>query len=143
MSAITRSKFFPFGVIFGIVLIVVAFTIPTIFGLQVTTMAVLALLGFALLISVVVYAFRKHRLHFGHLGFIIGVIFLVVGGTLFYGSISFSGVGLDQQPFFKEKDWELPSLGKGIALMMAGVGILLIFFGLRTLGANMYWWFRR
>jgi len=143
MSAVTRSRFFPFTVIFLIVLIAVALAIPALFGMEITTSAILALSGFALLITVILFAYRKRKLHFGHLGFMLGVIFLVVGGTLFYGSISFAGVGLDQQPFFKEKSWELPSLGKGIALMMAGIGILLIFFGMRTMGANMYWWFRR
>jgi len=83
---------------------------------------------------------RRGILHQGHFSIIVGLIFIVIGGVMFYGVFSFAYTDADGNIQHKEKLWDLTETESGIFILLVIVGIVSFVAGTNQMFQNQYQW---
>jgi hypothetical protein len=140
---ITRNGIIKFTVIFTIIAIVFAVAFSYI-GIIITDKMVLAIIGFALLTSLLISMHQKGIFHQGHFPMTFGFVFIIIGGLMFWGTLDFEYFDDDGNLTQKGKLWDLTSQESGIFILLIVIGIWSFYDGARqALGASYFWGQRR
>lgn len=109
-------------------------------GIQISNAMIVALLGFGLLISGMLHMYNRGIFHQGHFPMLMGIVFILVGGVMFWGTLSFGYVDGDGVKQTKEQLWDLTPQETGIFILLIIVGVWSFISGARqALGASYFW----
>jgi len=134
-----RIKGLPFLIAFVITIIffVIAFELV---GIPVNENLTIAIFGFGLMSGGFVSMWMRGILHQGHFSIIVGLIFIVIGGVMFYGVFSFAYTDESGEIQMKEKLWELTAQESGVFILLMIVGVASFISGLKQMMGSQYFW---
>jgi len=137
--AITKKGLIKFGIIFAV--IVTAFLVVFYYiGIEINDRMLLAILGLSLLSAMIISLHRKGVFHEGHFPITSGVVFLLVGVGMFWGTLSYSYYDDDGNLQRHEKLWDLSSQEAGMFLLLIAFGGYSIYGGLSQMFQASYSW---
>ena len=143
------SKYFTFKgskFVFTVIIawIGLLFLVPYLFKIESDATLTGALFLYAVLLAFLHLIHRKKYAHRGIMGLTAGLALLLIGGTLFIGSLGSEGTNpLTSEPFTTEKLWEFDARSEGFSLVGAGLGGIFIIVALHYWTQNIYWSGRR
>lgn len=134
-----RIKGLPFLIAFVITIIffVVVFELV---GIPINQNLTIAIFGFGLMSGGLVSIWMKGILHQGHFSIVVGLIFIVIGGVMFYGVFSFAYTDENGDIQMKEKLWDLSAQESGVFILLIIVGFFSLVSGLKQMMGSQYFW---
>lgn len=96
--------------------------------------------GLALFSGTLMFLNKKGIFHEGHFSIVVGMLFIVTGILMFYGTFSFNYVDDNGVIQTKEQLWSLSNQQSGAFILLAGIGVWSLLGGVRQMMGYSYLW---
>jgi len=123
-----------------LVTIIFFFVIFDQFDIEINNDLTLGIIIIALVNGGFVTLWSLGRIHQGHFGMVIGIIFIVVAVVLLFGVASFAYTDKDGNIQLKEKLWDLTPQESGVFVLVGVLGVFSLITGIKLSLQNAYFW---